>query len=353
MSIFNFGKKKVLGLDIGTSSIKLAEMDFSARGASLEAFGFVQTPPNAVSAGELNDPASLSITLQSLLSELKTKRKHICTGMWGTAVIVKRITIPKSDAKMIGEQLNFYAEQYIPFDINNVSLSFHLLSNSTSPDTVDVLLVAAQNELVSQYNQVVVSAGLTCSILDVSGFALANCFEANYGKLRGETVAVINFGSSVSNFVVINGGEIIFCRDIPVGGLNYTNEISKTMGVTVQEAESLKLSAIARREVPDDVHSVITNTNEMISEEIRNSLDFLNATSGNTNLSRLFYTGGSATTTGLVDTVQKSIGLITEVFNPFQRVRFNSRRLSQTYMAQISPFASVAMGLGLRTPGDG
>ncbi len=347
-----FKSKKVLGLDIGTSSIKLAEMDVSSRGASLESFGFVQTPPNAVSAGELIDPGSLAVTLQALISEIKSKRKNICTGMWGTAVIVKRITIPKSDAKLIGDQLSFYAEQYIPFDINNVSISYHLLKNSTSPDTVDVLLVAAQNELVSQYTQVVSAAGLNCSVLDVSGFALANCFEANYGKNKNETLALINFGASVSNFVVTFGGEVIFCRDIPVGGSNYTNEISKTMGVTLQEAESLKLSAIARREVPDDVHNVISNTNEMISEEIRNSLDFLNATSGDTHLTKLYYTGGSAGTSGLIEAVKKSSGLFTEAFNPFNKVRFNSRRISQTYLAQISSFSSVAIGLGFRTLGD-
>ncbi len=347
-----FKSKKVLGLDIGTSSIKLAEMDVSPRGASLESFGFIQTPFNAVSAGELTDPGAITVTIQALVSEIKSKRKNVCTGMWGTAVIVKRITIPKSDAKLIGDQLNFYAEQYIPFDINNVSISHHILANSSSPDTVDVLLVAAQNELVSQYTQVILSSGLNCSILDVSGFALANAFEANYGKLKNQTIALINFGASVSNFVVLFGGEIIFCRDIPVGGANYTNEISKTMGITPQEAESFKLSAVARREVPDDVHNVINNTNEMISEEIRNSLDFLSATSGETNLSKLFYTGGSAGTSGLISAVQKTSGLSTEAFNPFLKVRFNSRAISQTYLSQISSFASVAIGLGLRTLGD-
>src|SRR5690606_29217505 len=118
-----FKSKKVLGLDIGTSTIKMAEMDVSGRGASLEGFSFVQTPPNSVSAGELTDVASLSMIVQSLVSELKSKRKNVCVGMWGTAVIVKKITVPKADKKLISEQLGFYAEQYIPFDINNVSLS--------------------------------------------------------------------------------------------------------------------------------------------------------------------------------------------------------------------------------------
>lgn len=347
-----FKPKKVLGLDIGTSSIKIAEMNFSARGISLEGFSVMPTPTNMIGSGEVLDLSGLAVTVQGALAELKSKRKNACIGMWGTAVIVKRITIPKVDRDFIGEQLAFYAEQYIPFDINNINLSYQILESSSSLDSVDLLLVAAQNELVQQYTQVASAAGLNCSIIDVSGFALANCFEANYGRVRSENVGVINFGSSVSNFVILGNGEIIFCRDIPVGGNNYTIEISKTLGMTVQEAESLKFSAVARREVPAEVNNIIPAVNELITEEIKNSLDFLNATSGSVPLSRVFYTGGSAGMTNLIDTIQKATNLRMEPFNPFQRIRFNNRRISPNFLNQITPVASVAMGLGLRSVGD-
>ncbi len=346
-----FSSKKVLGLDIGTSSIKVAEMSVSGRGATLDSFGYAPTPPNSVAAGELSDPMSLGMAVQSLIGEIKTKRRNVCTGMWGTAVIVKKISVPRADEKLIGEQLSFYAEQYIPFDINNISLSYYVIKAAGNADNVEVLLIAAQNELVAQYTQVVANAGATCSILDVSGFALANCFEINYGRMR-ENVGIINFGAAVSNFVILAGGEVIFCRDIPVGGLNYTNEISKSMGITVPEAESLKMSSISGREAPEDVQNIMAATNELITEEIRNSLEFLNATSGNVGLQRLYYTGGSATTPGLIDTIQRVTNLRTEPFNPFNKIRFNSRRLSADYLNQITPFVSVAMGLGLRSQGD-
>src|SRR5690606_25381946 len=135
------------------------------------------------------------------------------------------------------EQVRYEAEQYIPFDINNVSLSHHVLPTTITSETQDVLLIAAQNELVAQYTQAISMANLECKILDVSGFALANCFEMNYGRFPGETIALLNFGAAITNFVVIHSGDVVFCRDIPVGGANYTNEISKGMGVSTQEAE--------------------------------------------------------------------------------------------------------------------
>ncbi|HWU43475.1 MAG TPA: type IV pilus assembly protein PilM [Bdellovibrio sp.] len=347
-----FKSKKVIGLDIGTSSIKLAEMDFNSKGAQLLSFGFAPTPPNAVSGGEIVDIASVGIAVQSLIREIATKRKNVATAMWGTAVIVKKITIPKMDKKLIGDQIRFEAEQYIPFDINNISLAHHILTGSSSPGTMDILLIAAQNELVSQYTQVIEVSGLTCGVLDVSGFALANAFELNYGKMTGETIGLLNFGASITNFVVIQNGEVIFCRDIPVGGANYTNEIHKAMGVTVGEAEALKLSAVSKREVPDDVHSVISATNEAVTEEIRSSLDFLSATTNGLTLNRCYFTGGSSATSGLVSTVSRVTGIQMEPFNPFIKVKGNPKKFSQAYLDQISSFAGVAVGLAIRQLGD-
>lgn len=347
-----FKSKKVIGLDIGTSSIKLAEMEFKGKTAQLTSFGFAPTPPNSVSGGEIIDIASVGLAIQSLINEVKTKRKNIATAMWGTAVIVKKITIPKMDKKLVRDQIRFEAEQYIPFDINNISLAHHIIAGTTSPDTMDILLIAAQNELVTQYTQVIEVSGLSCGILDVSGFALANAFELNYGKIPGQTIGILNFGASITNFVVIQNGEVIFCRDIPVGGANYTNEIHKTMGVTVAEAEALKLSAVSRREVPDEVHSVISATNEAVTEEIRSSLDFLSATSNGLVLNKCFYTGGSSATSGLVETVTRVTGIPMEVFNPFLSVKANPKKFTPEYLDQISSFAGVVIGLGLREVGD-
>lgn len=346
-----FKSKRVIGLDIGTSSIKLAELDISSRGAQLVSFGFAPTPANSVSGGEIVDLSGVGLAIQSLVRELRITRKNVATAMWGTAVIVKKITIPAMDRKLIQDQIRFEAEQYIPFDINNISLAHHILNTSGSPDAIDILLIAAQNELVTQYNQAIEVAGLKCSILDVSGFALANSFELNYGKLP-DTVGILNFGASITNFVVLQRGEVIFCRDIPVGGANYTSEIHKAMGVTLEEAESFKLTAVSSGDVPDEVLNILSMTNEAVAEEIRNSLDFLSATTNGLSLSRCFYTGGSSGTPGLIDMVGRVTNLPMEAFNPFQRITGNPKKFTPEYLNQISAFAGVVTGLALRKEGD-
>jgi type IV pilus assembly protein PilM len=166
-------------------------------------------------------------------------------------------------------------------------------------------------------------------------------------------VGILNFGASITNFVVIHNGDVVFCRDIPVAGQNYTNEIHKSMGVSSQEAEALKLSAVSRRgEVPADVHSIIASTNEMVTEEVRNSLDFLSATTNGLTLGRCFFTGGSSTTTGLVENISRVTGIPFEPLNPFAKIKANPKKFSRDYLNQISHFAAIATGLGIRESGD-
>jgi type IV pilus assembly protein PilM len=346
-----FGSKKVIGLDIGTSTIKLAELEVSKSGAELVSFGFAPTPSGAVSSGEISDGPALSVAVAGLVRELKSKRKKICMGMWGTAVIVKKITIPRIEKKLIAEQLRWEAEQYIPFDISQISLGHHVIENHLAPDTLDILLVAAQNEMVQQYTSVVTDAKLQTAILDVSGFALANVFEANYGRIQGQTIALLNIGAGNTNFVVLHNGEVVFSRDIPVGGANYTSEIQKEMSITLAEAESLKLSAATKNEVPEQIQNIINSSNEAMTDEIRNGFDFFAASTSGLTISRCYYSGGGSAMPGLVQNISKMANISLEPINPFLKIKMG-KKLNRNYLSQVSSFAPIAVGLGLRKAGD-
>lgn len=347
-----FGTKKVIGLDIGTSNIKIAEMEVTRRGVVLNSFAVTPTPPAAVNGGEIANIPGVAATIQALVAQGRFKRKNACTGMWGTAIIVKKISIPRIDKKMVAEQIKWEAEQYIPFDINEISLAHHIINPNGHSETMDILLIAAQNELVNQYANVMTSAGLTSSVIDVSGFALANIFEVNYGRLPNQAVALLNIGSSVTNFVVVYDGEVIFTRDIPVGGFNFTNEVSKEMGISFAEAEALKLSASAGHEVPEEVHNILKNANQSVCDEIRNSFDFFMASNSGVNISRIYFTGGSSGVPGFIEKLSHDVSLPAESIDPFMRVAANPKVFTPGYLKQIAPFVSVVMGLGLRQVGD-
>lgn len=345
-----FGAKKVIGLDIGTSSIKIAEIDLTRGGAQLISFGVTPTSTGAISGGEITNPSAIAGAIKNLFHEIKAKRKSVCTGMWGTSVIVKKISIPRVDKKLIGEQLRWEAEQYIPFDINEISLGHHLINPNEKSDMMDILLIGAQNQLVDQYSATISEAGLKPAIIDVAGFALANTFELNYGR-KSDTIALLNIGAGNTNFVVLHMGEVIFSRDLPLGGANYTNEIHKELGVSIPEAESLKLSAIANKEVPAEVNTVIANANEAMTEEIRNSLDFFLASSAGFTISKCYYSGGGSGVPGLMDKLSQMASIHFEPLNPFLKV-IPGKNMSPDYLSQIARFAPVVVGLALRKVGD-
>lgn len=347
-----FKSKKVIGLDVGTSSIKVAEVNVSGSNVELVSFALTETPPQSVSGGELLDVGTLGVVIEGMISGLKTKTKNVAMSMWGTSVIVKKISIPKMDKKVLKDQIKFEAEQYLPFDLNNIRLVYQVLNTSESPDTMDVILVAAQNELVNQYTRLVATAGLNCSILDVSGFALANIYELNYGKNPSQVIGLVNLGASTTNLSIVQNGDVVFARDVPVGGQTFTNEIHKALGVTLREAETLKISASNKGEVPDEVHSIINATNEMICEEMKSSFDFFSASNNGLKIERSYYTGGSSVTNGLIPSLSQSLGVPFEVIDPFRKVRVNSNIFSDDYLNKISPFSAIVLGLAIRSVGD-
>lgn len=348
-----FQSKKLIGLDIGTANIKMAELDVSRKSGTLTGFTVMPTPARAINGGEVVDPAAIGDVIKSMVAMTRSKRKSVSIGLWGTSVITKRISIPQMEEKLVAGQIRWEAEQYIPFDINEVNIDFKTLKNySSSPETLDVLLVAARTDVAYLYQDIVQAAGLKCSVIDVSGFALANCFLHNWGSAPGQTVALMNIGAAVTNFVVIENGEVIFCRDIPIGGLTYTTEIHKSMGMSMEEAEALKISACTGQAAPDEVSKIIQATHESVAEEVQSSLDFFVNTTPGLPVSQCFVTGGASRTTGLLAALASQTKLSLETFDPFRSVKLSPKSITPDYAGEVRDFAAIAVGLGLRASGD-
>jgi type IV pilus assembly protein PilM len=347
-----FGSKQVIGLDLGTSSIKMAELKQSGRSFKLMNFGMSAIPEGLVDGGEIVDPSALAQIIMALHKELGLKTKSVCTGMFGGAVIVKKISMPRIDPKLISEQIQWEAEQYIPFDLSEVNLDYHLLpTKREDAETMDILLVAAKHDYIIRYFEAIEIAGLKCAMIDVNGFALANCFELNYG-VRNETLALINIGAGVTNLVVLEKGGVIFCRDIPFGGSMYNLEISRELGVSTQEAEELKIGFAQTQSSPEELATVIKNTNEMICEEITESFSFYDQSNSGGAISEIFLSGGSVRVPSLVDSIAETTGISCHVMNPFQKITLNTKAFSDQFVKEITPFAPCVLGLSFRRVGD-
>ncbi len=347
-----FGNKQLIGLDLGSSSIKMVELKATGRNYKMNKFGMSAIPDGLVDGGEIIDPSGLSKIIMALHKELGIKTKTVCTGMFGGAVIVKKISMPRIDPKLIREQIQWEAEQYIPFDLSEVNLDYHLLDSNSSAETMDILLVAAKHDYIIRYFEAIEMAGLKCALIDVNGFALANCFELSYGTRSNETLALINIGAGVTNLVVVENGSVVFCRDIPIGGNIYNMEIARELGVSSDEAEDLKIGFSQTQSSPAELSQIVANTSEMICEEIKDSFSFYEQSKSGAPVTSLYLSGGSTKIPNLVDAVSTATGLNCQSFNPLQKITWNKSAFSDQFLNEILPFLPCVVGLGARRLGD-
>jgi type IV pilus assembly protein PilM len=347
--MFGFGSQDLIAVDIGSSSVKLAELDVSKKGVILKKFTHQSLPPNLIDVGEIKDPTAVAATIQNLIPQLKTRRKYAASAVWGSAVLVKKINMPQMEPRLLAEQIRWEAEQYIPFDINEVAIDYHVL-NRRSGDSIEILLIAAKQEYLFRTMEAVETANLKCAVVDVAGLALANCFEVNYGVVPG-IAAILNIGAGVTNLVILEDGEVIHARDLAIGGMAYTNEIHKNLGLSLPEAESMKMSASTGQEIPREVNDIVKSVNDQVVDEVRSAFEFV-ITASNLNMAqaRVFVTGGSSNVPGLVEAISRSLGTTCEIFDPFLKVKYDSKSLSTEQIQGIRSICATAIGLGLRKP---
>src|SRR5688500_18627346 len=348
--------KLAVGLDIGSGSIKVCWLKQSKKNFSLQAFGMVQLPPEAIVDGALMNSTAVVDGIQELFASQKIKHKEVATSVSGHSVIIKKINLPQMTAEELEESIQWEAEQYIPFDINDVNIDVQILNTeSTQAGQMDVLLVAAKKDIVNDYTEVISSAGLTPVVVDIDAFAVQNQFEINYEVPRSETVVLVNIGASVTNINVLANGVSTFTRDISIGGGQFTDAVQKALNVSYDEAEALKLgggTADSDAVVPQEVERVLQTESESIANEIQRSLDFYAATSADAHIARIFVSGGSAKIPALIKTIENRTGVPVEVMNPFRNIDIGSGRFDPAYLESISPMAAVAVGLALRYPAD-
>src|SRR5919204_124448 len=256
--------KLALGLDIGSSSVKLVQLKEAKRGYILEAFGVAPLPPEAIVDGALMNSTAIVEAIRQLVAQYKLKNREAAIGVSGHSVIIKKISMPKMTQEELEESIQWEAEQYIPFDVKDVNIDVQILTPpdvDTGTGQMDVLLVAAKKDMINDYTSVVSEAGLTPVVVDVDAFAVQNSFEVNYELPKNETIVLVNAGASVCNINVLANGLTTFTRDVTMGGNQFTEEIQKQLNVSYDEAEKLKVGGDAAQDsdsvVPQEVERVI------------------------------------------------------------------------------------------------
>jgi type IV pilus assembly protein PilM len=304
--------------------------------------------------GAIIDGGAVSDAIKRIFERKNFKAKDIAASLSGSAVIVKKISLPVMTEAELYESIYWEAEQYIPFDVQDVNLDYQILDAGT-PDnkgTMDVLLVAAKKEKIADYTGVIVQAGRTPAVVDVDAFALQNAYEANYGVDPSAVVVLLNAGASAINVNIIAGDQSVFTRDISIGGNAYTEAVQREMNLSFETAEQVKKGIALDGVDAEDVRAVLRATTENVLLEVQKTFDFFKTTTGLDRITRILVSGGAARVEGFDEMLRERFDAPIEQLDPFKQIAFDPAHSGVEPGTDAGPTAAVAVGLALRRVGD-
>lgn len=304
-------------------------------------------PPELIVDGSIIDSLRLVEALRELSKKAKIKTKEAVISIAGhSSVIIKRVALPDMTEDELAESIKFEAEQYIPFDIEDVNLDFQILGPKEEPGQMDVILVAVKKDVINDYIAAVKEAGFNCQIVDVNSFALENIYEINYEIEPDRNVALVNIGTSTINMNILKGGISVFTRDSAVGSYLHTEVLQREFNLTYDIAEKLKRGEPVENVAEQDAFSVMELASEEIISEVNRSIEYFHE-----EINEIVLSGGCALIKGFSKLLADKIGVETKILEPFKNIKI-PKKFDLAYIEEMAPIAAVAAGLALRRPGD-
>jgi len=345
--------------------------------------------------GAVVRPADVARTISELFAQQKLKGGRVATAVSGHAVIVRRVSMPHMSEDELRESVQWEAEEYIPFDVDDVNLDFSILEEDEENNNMDVVLVAAKRDRIDEFVSVIDQTGRDIVVVDVDAFALQNAFELSYPERQHEDIALLNLGASVINVAVLEEGHPVFWRDITMGVRQYVAALQREFMLDYYDAEEVlrRAGAEAVGAEPDQideelggwdsddvdagfedsdfgedtieakagepgirdaahdprVQEVIGEVSDRLISEIKKTFDFYHAQSMRERFDAIFLAGGGAHVADLTQRLEQRLATPVEQLDPLRRVSISGKQFDPEYIRSMSPQAAVAVGLAMRT----
>lgn len=336
--------RNLVGVDIGSSAIKVCQLRESRKAYSLSTIACANLPPQAIVDGQVMDSNTVVDVLRQLFKKARIRQRDVSLGVSGQSAIIRNITVPIMTAEELAEQIQWEAEQHIPFDIKEVYVDYQVLGRDAESGQMDLLLVAAKRDQINDYVQLARDARLKPVVCDIDAFSIQNLFQISRGWPGQQAVALLNVGAALTSLNVVTGGVSSFRREIVSGGNLITEQVQKALGVAYEEANALK----CRHDLDAEVETVIETAADSIAAEIQRSLDFFMATSGDVEIGRVYLTGGTAKLPSLARAIERRARVAVEHWAPAEKLEVDGKRVDASELAEVGPQLAVALGLALR-----
>ncbi len=345
---------EVIGLDIGTSAVRAAQVETGGR-PTLTAFSQVGLPPGTIVDGEVQDKAALSAALRRLWQNGKFSGHAVVVGIAGLRVITRELDIPWVADDEVDSAVRFQSEEVIPFSPDKTLLSTQVLGEASAPDgsrTRRVLVAAAHHDLVDGVVQAVEEAGLQVTGVDLVSSALVRAL-VDPARPSEQPEAVVSVGAGLTVIVVHQGGRPQFVRTLGVGGNAATEAIAHSLDLPMADAEQLKRRLDGSTPQLKSAQRATAPVIDDLAADIRNSIQYFSSMPGREPLARVIITGGGSQLQGLVEELHGQVHIPVLLVSPLERVDTSGMDLNAAREAALAPVMATAIGLVLPEPNSG
>lgn len=353
MRLFQGESGNLVGVDVSSSAVKVVELGRGRSGLQLKCMAIVPMPPGAIMEDTIVDAEAVSLTLKQAYKIARPSTNNVCFGMSGNAVIMKTLILPVMTEIELEAQIDYEAEQLLPFNIDEVYLDFQILGEAPhDPESMEVIIVACKRDSIDNYRPVFNKAGLKIRCVDCGVFCMANVFERIRPKLHKSDAgapsangadALINIGASMININILHDGRSEFVRDQFYGGDNLTQGIMQTHNLTHHAAEQIKLANF-----PEIGTDILEEFYIRLTSELGRSLDYYAAQHAENPADTLYLTGGCALMPDIAGELERRMGIATCTLNPLHYANISKRKFNPAYIDQAGPRMMTPLGLALR-----
>jgi type IV pilus assembly protein PilM len=345
-------KDHLIGLDIGSRTIKVGEVLEKKGQRTLIKLAVANLPLGAIVEGRIRQPEVVADTIKALVRKEKIRTDNVATSISGYSVIIEKIVVGAMSDEDLNDRIQYEAEQYIPFDVEDVNIDFEILGDhETNPNQMNVMLVAAKKEVINEYVEVLEMANLNPCVIDVDVFALARVFEEGYVE-EEKSVALVDIGANKLNVNIVKNNVSAFTRDVAVGGEEITREIAAQLDCSFEEAEDIKLGKAIEKMPQQQLQKIMTSFTSKWCREIRRVIDFYYSTSPDDDIKQILLSGGATQTPGFLEHLATETSIAVEVLDPFRALDINKKTHDMDYIRRIAPQAAICIGLATRRVGD-
>jgi len=340
--------KSTVGLDIGSNSIKLVKLDHTKTGYSVSAIGIRELPPESIVADEIRDREAVIFNIQSLIDQTDPKIKDVVVSISGHAVITDRFTIDRKSGPEMEQAILFETEQRAPFDVDDVTLDYHVIKTDEETNKMDILLVAARREYLQMYLELIEDCGLRPVIVDDDAFAVMNAYQENYEIDPTRVTALVNIGNDVTNITYLSDGLFVGTRDISAGTREIFNSIQKEFRLNPELA-----AKAMKGEMADSIDqamlkaTIVSSCDELISG-MELAFTYFKSQTKIDQIDWIVLSGGGALLPYLPEFFQSKLNVPLELANPLRNIDYDPEMFQYLQPEKIAPLLVVAVGLAMR-----